>query len=122
MGTGECKVAKQSGRKGYFGRVVLQTEPKDDGQITVEFDEQNASRWQSGARFGIDYALEHISKKTFFPRGLRVIVTSIEGHDVDTSSLLIAYASSHALMQALGATVNEKPNLDAEKGLVVFPK
>jgi hypothetical protein len=123
MGTGEYKVAKQSGQKGYFGRVVLDAQPKDDGEITVEFDEHRANRWQSGVRFGIDYALEHISKRAVYPKGLKIRVTAIEGHDVDTTTSLIAYITAHAMFQALGVEeADKKPCVDFEKGLVEFAK
>jgi hypothetical protein len=121
MGTGECKVAKQSGQKGYFGRVVLQAEPKGDGEISVEFDEKNATRWQSGVRFGIDLVLEHVPKRTVYPKGFRILVSSIEGHDVDTTSSLIAYITARAMFQALGVEqMNNQPSLDMDKGLVEF--
>jgi len=123
MGIGECKVAQQLGRKGYFGRVVLEALPNEDGEVTVEFDKDRATEWQSGARFGIDYALEHVSKRTVYPKGLKVRVTTIEGHDVDTTSSLIAYIAARAMFQALGVEpANEQPSVDFEKGLVEFAK
>ena len=123
MGTGECKVAKQSGQKGYFGRVVLEAQPKDDGEITIEFDEHRANRWQSGARFGIDYASEHVSKRAVYPKGLKIRVTTIEGHDVDTTTSLIAYITAHAMFQALGVEdAGKMPSVNFDTGLVEFAK
>ena len=123
MGTGECKIAKQLGRKGYFGRVVLEAQPNDNGQITVEFDKERAGRWQSGARFGIDYVLEHVSQRNLFPGGLNVRVTAIDGHEVDTTTSLIAYITARAMFQALGVEpAGEAPTVDFEKGLVEFAK
>lgn len=123
MGTGECKIAKQLGRKGYFGRVVLDVQPNDDGQITIEFDSDRAGRWQSGARFGIDYAIEHVSQRNLFPGGLNVRVATIEGHEVHTTTSLIAYIAARAMFQALGVEpASEAPTVDFEKGLVEFAK
>ena len=123
MGIGECKIAKQLGRKGYFGRVVLEAEPTDDGEVAVEFDKEKASRWQSGVRFGIDYALEHVSERTVYPNGLRIRVNEIEGHEVDTTTSLIAYIAARAMFQALGIEpASELLSVDFDKGLVEFAK
>jgi hypothetical protein len=124
MARGEFKIAKQAGPRGYFGRVSLDAEAvagRDD--VQVDFDDANANRWQSGARFGIDYVLEHISKRDYFPNGIRVHVACIEGHEVDTDNTLIAYVTANALFQALGiANPKKRPDLNTEQGLIVFPK
>ena len=124
MAHGEFKVAKQAGARGYFGRVSLDAElDSGSGAIQVEFDRDRANRWQSGARFGIDYVLEHIPKQKYFPNGIRVHVACIEGHEVDTDSSLIAYVTAIALFQALGiVNPKKRPDLIEETGFVVFPK
>jgi hypothetical protein len=124
MAHGEFRVAKQAGPRGYFGRVSLNAEPSgQSGDVHVDFDLANANRWQSGARFGIEYVLEHISKRDYFPNGIRVHVACIEGHEVDTDNTLIAYVAANALFQALGiANPKKRPDLNAEQGLIVFPK
>jgi hypothetical protein len=124
MARGEFKIAKQAGPRGYFGRVTLDVEPAGKtGALVVDFDDDNAGRWQTGARFGIDYVLEHVPKRTYFPQGLKIHVGCIEGHEVDTDNTLIAYVTANALLEALGiAEPRKRPNLDEEKGLVVFPK
>lgn len=93
------------------------------GGVQVDFDDVYANRWRSGARFGIEYVLEHIPKREYFPRGVRVHVGCIEGHEVDTDNTLIAYVTAYALFRALGiAEPKKKPNLDLQQGVVVFPK
>ncbi|MGO9923692.1 MAG: hypothetical protein ACLQIB_54435 [Isosphaeraceae bacterium] len=123
MARGEFKIAKQSGPRGYFGRVSLDVEPGEGSGPEVVFDRTCAPRWQSGVRFGIEYVFEHIPKRKDFPRGMRVHVDCIEGHEVDTSNTLIAYVTANALFQALGIDEPKKrPSLDEDRGLVVFPK
>ena len=122
MGTGECKVAKQSGQKGYFGRVV-----STPSQRTTARSPSNSTNIApivgSRGSIGIDYALEHISRRAVYPKGLRIRVTAIEGHDVDTTTSLIAYITAHAMFQALGVEeAGKKPSVDFEKGLVEFAK
>ncbi len=123
MSRGEFAIAKQAGPKGYFGKVALEVEPtENDGAITVDFDEQRARLWQQGARFGIEYVLEHIPRRKYFPKGGRVHVDCIEGHEVDTNNVLIAYLTANALFEALGIKPTKRPNLDEVGGLFVFPK
>ena len=124
MQRGEFRIAKQSGSRGYFGRVALDVElDETSGGVQVSFDNTRANRWQNGARFGIEYALEHIPKRKYFPKGATVHVGCIEGHEVDTDNALIAYLAANALFQALGIDEPRKrPNLDEAQGFVVFPK
>ena len=122
MAHGEFKIARQAGSRGYFGKVSLEAELVG-GSVQVDFDDAHASRWQSAARFGIDYVLEHIPKQKYFPNGIRVHVACIEGHEVDTDSALIAYVTANAMFQALGiANPKKRPDLNEETGLVAFPK
>ena len=83
--------------------------------------EQPSGRF--GAHFGIDYVLERIPKRKLFPKGATIHVESIQGHAVDTTNLVIAYAAANALLHALDLEASEtkKPNFDKEHGLFVFP-
>lgn len=120
---GDFRIAKQLGPRGYFGEVALEIEAADgDGAIAVEFDPQHANRWQSGAKFGIDYVLEHLATRKFFPTGGRIFIRCIKGHEVDTSNALIAYLAAEALRQALGANTTKRPTLDEASGDITFPK
>ena len=124
MTAGNFELKEQSGNKGFFGRVSLQAEPQLNGEFQVEFDQQNAQRWQSAAQFGVDYFLEHIPKKKLFPTGLRVFISEIDGHEVDTTNLVIAYVTVNALMRALQGqvTLKRQPTLDVAEGTIEFPK
>lgn len=124
VATGEFRIASQVGQRGFFGDVSLNADTTvNDGKITVLFDEEHASRWRGGAQFGIDYVLEHISKKQYFPHGIKIFVNRITGHEVDTDSALIAFVTARALLQALKVEEPKKlPDLDESRGLVVFPK
>ena len=85
MGTGEFKLAKQVGRKGFYAHVVLSAERNDNGEVVVEFDEKLGNEWRSGARFGVDYALEHVPRETIYPDGLIVRVQMVHGMVCDTT-------------------------------------
>ncbi|HEX4143929.1 MAG TPA: hypothetical protein VHY91_10375 [Pirellulales bacterium] len=123
MKCGEFKVAKQIGPRGYFGKVRLEVdEVTENGNVVVEFDDHQASRWRTGARFGIDYVLDHLSKRAIFPNGIRVHVGSIEGHEVDTDNTVIAYVTAIALLSALGVEPRKRPDFDENKGAFIFPK
>jgi hypothetical protein len=93
----EEKLATQVGSKGYFGKVTLEAESIDgQGDVTVDFDPAHAHRWQSGARLGFDFVLEHISKRQIFPQGGRILVSYIGGHEVDTTNVVIAFVTAKA--------------------------
>jgi hypothetical protein len=123
MSVGEFKLAKQIGPKGFFGKVVIEVEPTEsNGAVAVEFDADHANRWTTGAEFGIDYVLEHIAKRKVFPNGGRIRVSRIDGHEVDTNSVVIAYVAAHALLNALGASPAKQPGFDEGTGHFFFPK
>jgi hypothetical protein len=123
MGRGEDKLAAQIGPKGYFGKVTVEAEQVDgDGEVTVDFDPTNAKRWRSGASFGVEYVLEHITKRKLFPKGGRVRVVYIEGHEVDTNNVVIAFVAAHALYKALGVEPAKRPAFDENTGVFSFPK
>jgi hypothetical protein len=123
MGMGEDKLAAQIGAKGYFGKVTVEAEPVDgNGEVTVDFDSTIPKRWQSGASFGIEYVLEHVTKRTLFPKGGRVFVHSIGGHEVDTNNVVIAFVAANALCKALGVEPKKRPIFDETTGVFSFPK
>jgi hypothetical protein len=125
MKQAEFKLAVQSGNRGYFGKVVLHIESNGAaGGVKVDFDPQRAADWQAGARFGIDYVLEHVSIKKLFPEGATIHVDAIQGHPVDTTNVVVAYAAANALIRALEIELAEgkMPKLDEKNGLFVFPK
>lgn len=92
------------------------------GDIEISFDPVHASEWQVGARFGIEYVLEHTPRRALFPDGGRIHVSRTVGHPVDTNNLVIAYVAALAMVDALGINARDVPELDAERGLIVFPK
>jgi len=117
------KLATQVGAKGYFGEVTVETEPaEDNGEVTVDFDPSIPQQWKTGASFGIEYVLEHITKRTVFPNGGRVRVLYIRGHAVDTNNVVIAFVAANAMYKALGVSPTKKPEFDKNTGIFTFPK
>ncbi len=122
MAKGDFKIAEQIGARAYYGQVALEADASDSGEVTIDFAQPSATRWQSGATFGIDYVLEHIPTRKIFPHGGRIRVTNIEGHEVDTNNVVIAYVAAHALLNALGLDPAKKPDFDGSSGMFLFPK
>ena len=123
MARGEFRIADQIGSKGYYGQVTLETETTEvGGDVAISFDPPSTSRWMNGARFGIDYVLDHIPKRKYFPSGGKVHVLCIEGHEVDTNNVVIAYVAARALCRALGVELTKQPTFDAASGTFNFPK
>jgi len=124
MGHGESKLVKQVGAKGYFGKVTVQAEPLDGDtdEVIVDFDRTIPKRWQSGASFGIEYVLDHVTKRKIFPKGGRIRVLTIGGHEVDTNNVVIAFVAAHALYDALKIQPTKQPVFDESTGVFSFPK
>ena len=123
MRLAEETLAVQVGLKGYSGKVAVEPELVDgDGEVDVDFEPTNSKRWRSGASFGIQYVLEHVSKRKLFPKGGRVRVLSIGGHEVDTNNVVIAFVAAHALAKAIGVQPRKLPAFDKDTGIFSFPK
>ncbi|MSU79630.1 MAG: hypothetical protein EXS16_16265 [Gemmataceae bacterium] len=123
MGRADEKLAVQVGSKGYFGKVSLEAEAEDrGGNVTVDFDPSISGEWRTGASFGIDYALDHVTRRSLFPKGGRVRVLSIGGHAVDTTNVVIAFVAANAIYKALGVQPIKRPEFDKNTGVFSFPK
>ena len=65
--------------------------------------------------------LEHIAKRKLFPKGGRVRVLNIAGHEVDTNNVVIAFVAAQALCNALGIQPTKQPVFDRDTGTFSFP-
>ena len=112
MGRGEDKLVAQVGSKGYFGKVTIEAEPAEtDGKVVVDFAPTIPEEWQSGAAFGIQYVLDHIAKRKLFPKGGRIRVLFLEGHDVDTNNVVIAFVAATRALQSSRRSANKTTRL-----------
>lgn len=116
---GHHRLARQQGHRGYFADVSLtvQVEPGPPG-LTVLFDDAGGP-WRAGASFGVAYAVE---RSRLDARHVTVQVTRLQGMIVDTTQILVAYASALAFWHALGVRPDRVPTLDLDTGIVSFPK
>ena len=123
MSLGSYKLAMQSGQRGYYGEVDLAVEATDrSGEVQVEFSERCAKDWRAGASFGVDYILDQLPLYKLYPAGATVRIDRIQGHPVDTNSVVIAYVAAEAMMSALGIEARKRPSFDGATGLFTFPK
>jgi hypothetical protein len=112
----------QVGSRGYYGKITVELVATDDGSdVTVEFAPNVGTLWRPGAAFGIHYVLDRVAKRKFFPNGGKVRVTSITGHAVDTTNLVIAFVAARALYKALGIQPTKPPQFDEQTGVFGFP-
>lgn len=123
MSRGEEKLAIQVGQKGYFGKVVVEVEfaDREDNEVIVKFEGTLPLRWRSGALFGVHCVLEHVKQK-LFPKGGYIRILCIDGKEVDTSNVVIAFVAAHALYKALDIQPVKPPVFDQEAGTFIFPK
>lgn len=119
---GNYDLAIQRGDWGYFASVTLSVglEAADEG-LVVEF-ETAGDAWRAGAQFGVAYAYEKSVDQIGQRQRVRVRVTEIRGHIIDTTEICVAYAAAHAFWKALDLTPLQQPSGDFDAGLFVFPK
>ncbi len=120
MHNGHHRLAHQRSERGYFADVSLavKVEPGPPG-LNVLFDDDAGLLWRTGASFGIAYALEKAPQRQ---QRVTVRVKRLHGMIVDTTEILVAYASAFAVWDALGVTPARLPAIDIDTGTVSFPK
>lgn len=108
----------------FFARVSVRPSPAPDGmEVSVAptafegCQKMGAySDWAAAAQRGVRYALAHTPSP--FPSGVRLLVTSILGTEVDTSADAVAAAACFATWDALGVSGAHPPRL--EDGKFIF--
>jgi hypothetical protein len=119
---GDFRVATQHGNWGYFGAVELEAEILSSGTGVEVVIPPEIAEWRAGIRFGIAYAYEKCAGLGSPRNAVRVAVIRAEGHAVDTTELVMAFVSAHALWRALNETPVRTPSLNAAEGIFAFPK
>src|SRR4051794_9476966 len=122
MQYGEYKFAIQRGSLGYFAKVSLEVALEGANQgLTVDFafGDTGLQRWQSAIQFGVAYVWDKLPNK--FGRSMHVVVREIDYNPVDTSQMAMAFATIHALFNALDWLPGDAPTFDPESGLFIFP-
>lgn len=119
MQIAEYKLAKQIGEIGYFGCVGLAVEVTDRDGLSIEFSDECSEEWKRGIEFGLSYVWENLPQQY---RGLRVNVTKIEGHAVDSTSVVMAFVATQVLWKALKVHAAVSPYLEDSSGEFCFPK
>src|SRR5262245_11091960 len=110
---GKFRLATQHGNLGYFGNVELEVEALSNGtgvEIVLPIE---VTQWRTGISFGISYAYEKCAHIGRPQRAIRVVVIHAQGHAFDTTELVMAFVSAHALWEALNEKPVRVPSLDA---------
>lgn len=124
MFNGEYQLAIQKGDIGYFSKVSLEvnfTDKENSVEVIFDeivFDEVIEKPWKTAVQFGIEYAYEKLQNNE---KGIKVNVTEIRGHLVDTTQITIAFSAMYALWNALDFVPDSKPELH-ENGAFIIPK
>lgn len=120
--TGNYELAVQKGNRGYFASVAIRAEI-DEGEagLVVEIADDIRS-WRLGAQFGIAYAYEKSLAQSDPGRRVRVEVTKLQGHVVDTTETAVAFAAAWAFWKAFDVTPSRELTADFDAGLFHFPK
>lgn len=116
------KVALQEGNVGYYAEVELHAEWTQTSQLNVVLPQHVQDCWKEAIAFGCRYALEKIPVSTKKGAGLVVTVSSLRGHAVDTTSEIVAYATSLAVWKSLEVVPTRSPIVDMHYPGVLFSK
>lgn len=122
MMTGSYSLTQQVGSKGYFAKMSVAVESTDSIACEVEFSEAALCEWTAGAAFGITHAWEIYLLSNPPKKGLKVKVLEIEGHFIDTTNLVVAYAGAMAVWAALGWHPTKPLSFDPKTGFFGFWK
>ena len=119
---GKFRLATQHGNWAYFGNIELQVELLSHGTGVEIVIPVEVWQWRTGISFGITYAYEKCTQLGRPRCAIRVDVIRADGHAVDTTELVMAFVSAHALWEALNEKPIRLPSLDAAEGIFTFPK
>jgi len=118
---GEHTVAVQHGQTAYYGRVRLEVKLLSFFRgARVTFADAD-SRWKPAVEFGVAYAYERTLAGGPKAPGAEVRVREIHWQPVDTTELVIAFATVHAFCRAVGKEPSPALRLDPATGAVVLP-
>lgn len=120
MREGFAEIAIQQGEKGYYAKVRLEIVPDQNPFLVIELNPEKARRFQTAARFGVEYAWEQVPDSILWDTGGKVIIKEIHQH-LSTTNIAVAYVAALATWNALDFFPKNQPTFDEEKGLFLFP-
>src|SRR5437870_390695 len=124
MQNGEYVLAVHGSCTSYYAKVRLQVElDETQHKLVVDLKPDPTyhlakwTRWQIDAQFGCAYVWEvWASTQPVQGKGLKVHILELQGMPGDTTQLTVAFATAHALLQALQWTPEDSPTFDSETG------
>lgn len=120
---GKYTLAVQQGNFGYYAEVaIVVTVESGLPGLVVDVSEPVDSVWDAGARFGVAYAFEKAPMHGVRNKAVHVTIKRIRGHVVDTTAVVVAYASARAFWDALQLAPPRDITLDSATGTVSFLK
>ncbi len=118
MNIGISKLAEQVDGSGFYGVIELECKTStDDGRIDLSMHPE-FEKWRPAILFGATFFLEHY----LFRKGVSVKITKIESHEVDTSSVIIAFLTFNAIIDALKIPCTSKIEFNQKAKQFIFPK
>lgn len=122
MREGEYTLQQQRGAKGYFGKVRLEIEMQQLPECSISFLTSCDSKWKLGVEFGLVYGYDLFQRSDVNMSGVAVRVLEVIGQPVDTTCLVMAFVSAHAIWKALEWIPVKCPVFDPKTGHFTFPK
>lgn len=102
--------AQRGGNFGYAGRIVLklkQISENSDLKVDIRYQDDNLNRYvKSSVDFGLMYAIDTINPYKKLLGHYNILVEQVGFHDIDSSTITIAYAANMALRRAFDKEIN----------------
>ena len=118
---GEYQLAEQRGELGYFAKVVIQvTQRVGAHDLSLHFNTEDHP-WKAAIGFCIAYAWEHFSRSARPNAGISVQVVDVQWQIGDTTTAGMAFASAHALWDALTFVPDRPASFEVQSATFCFP-
>jgi hypothetical protein len=98
--TGHHRLLWQMGLKAKYADVTIEIAQEIDGGGTIRGLEKISPPWRAGALKGLALAKEALAGTVDFAK-ISITFAAFHGHAVDTNAAEVAYATFHAMIDAL---------------------
>lgn len=112
---GSCRLAWQQGNVALFADVTIRVDRVDNDKFSLGEVDGIADAWRDGIRFGFTLVQEALSSVVGLS-GVSISIQDFIGQPCDTTSTAVAYATFHAIVDAIGAPITNVFSFDKSTG------
>jgi hypothetical protein len=130
MRDGSYSIRKLIENYSFVAEVEIQIEEQNqENDVIFDFVAEcfsyslpDSQIWRLAACYGALYALEHLPSSVKSNKNYLIRFTKINGYIIDTSSIIVAYASCLAVFNSFSVRLDKMPFIDENTKSLCFPK